>query len=112
MKADILRRAEQMSDEEDEAEVDVAYDAELEDSGAVKVAGDGEESGGEDVPGADEVQERARPNPQVLLELAYLGDPKLFDRDANTRRSKAREDLRKQTGGPNDDSNDKLLLIV
>lgn len=34
------------------------------------------------------------------MELAYIRDPKLFDRDAQTRRSKARTDLKTQTGMP------------
>lgn len=33
-----------------------------------------------------------------ILELAYLKDPKLFDRDAGTRRSKSRQDLKAETG--------------
>jgi activating signal cointegrator complex subunit 2 len=35
---------------------------------------------------------------ETILELAYIENPKLFDRDANTRRSKARADLRLRTG--------------
>lgn len=35
---------------------------------------------------------------EEILEVAYLKDPKLFDRDANTKRSKARADLRAETG--------------
>jgi hypothetical protein len=50
MKADILRRAEAMSDEENEnpAGVDFAYDDEVEASGlgGVKVAGDGDDESG------------------------------------------------------------------
>lgn len=37
-------------------------------------------------------------NPDTILELAYIQDPKLFDRDGQTRRSKARADLKAQTG--------------
>ena len=33
-----------------------------------------------------------------MLEQAYIRDPKLFDRDGQTRRSKARADLKAQTG--------------
>lgn len=33
-----------------------------------------------------------------ILELAYIKDPKLFDRDANTRRSAARASLKAETG--------------
>jgi activating signal cointegrator complex subunit 2 len=35
---------------------------------------------------------------ETILELAYIKDPKIFDRDNKTRKSKAREDLRKATG--------------
>jgi len=35
---------------------------------------------------------------ETILELAYIRDPKLFDRDAQTRRSKTRSDLKAQTG--------------
>lgn len=34
-------------------------------------------------------------NPETILELAYISDPKQFDREA--RRSKARADLKAQT---------------
>jgi activating signal cointegrator complex subunit 2 len=110
MKADILRRAEAMSDDEEDEEeemkvgggggkiVILAYDVEdLDEAGNVKIGGDGEES--ED--GEDEGDEEAVPKPQTpetILELAYIRDPKLFDRDAATRRSKAREELKLQTG--------------
>jgi activating signal cointegrator complex subunit 2 len=33
-----------------------------------------------------------------VLELAYIENPKLFDRDSGTRRSKARADLKAKTG--------------
>jgi activating signal cointegrator complex subunit 2 len=98
MKADILRRAEEMSDDDEEAEDDVPYDVEIEEGGAIKIGGDGEESG-EDV--LDEIEEKSPSTPlnvETVLELAYIRDPKLFDRDSSTRKSKAREELRKQTG--------------
>ena len=37
-------------------------------------------------------------NPEAVLELAYIDDPALFDRDGQTRRSKARADLKNRTG--------------
>ncbi len=37
-------------------------------------------------------------DPETMCELAYLRDPKLFDRDAATRRTKARADLKEKTG--------------
>ncbi|KAK7044612.1 CUE domain-containing protein [Favolaschia claudopus] len=112
MKADILRRAEAISDDEDEDEVDApgknsgkgkakepvddGGDLDLDaDQSHVRVVGDGEESGDED----DDSEEGEEPlNPETVCELAYLRDPKLFDRDAQTRRGKARVDLRAQTG--------------
>ncbi|KAJ6495260.1 hypothetical protein C8R45DRAFT_866444 [Mycena sanguinolenta] len=108
MKADILRRAEAISDdEEDEEDVEGKSgaargkakeladdgDLDLEDAPHVKVAGDGEESGGED---GDEEEEGL--SPETICELAYIRDPKLFDRDSQTRRGKARADLKAQTG--------------
>ncbi|KAJ7266903.1 hypothetical protein B0H12DRAFT_1010510 [Mycena haematopus] len=108
MKADILRRAEEISDdEEDEGEIEgksgakgkakePVDDGDLDLDGAhVKVAGDGEESGGED--GDGEEDEEAL-GPETICELAYIRDPKLFDRDAQTRRGKPRADLKAQTG--------------
>ncbi|TBU46710.1 hypothetical protein BD309DRAFT_857488 [Dichomitus squalens] len=109
MKADILRRAEEISDSEDEAEGGksrgkaIAFEEELDEEGAIKVRDgdiseeeeegtDGEEHGG------DEVSPPTSRNPETILELAYIQDSKQFDRDAQTRRSKARVDLKAQTG--------------
>lgn len=100
MKAEILRRAEAMSDDSDEEEsgrpraLDVIdLDDDLDEAGAntikIQTLGDGEESGDEEV---DPIK------PETILELAYIRDPKLFDRDAQTRRSKTRADLKQQTG--------------
>ncbi|KAJ6595689.1 hypothetical protein DFH09DRAFT_145160 [Mycena vulgaris] len=112
MKADILRRAEEISDDEEDAEeggegnnydgtgkgkMKHADDGDLDLDAAhphVKVAGDGEESGGED---GDTEDEEAL-SPETICELAYIRDPKLFDRDAQTRRGKPRADLKVQTG--------------
>ncbi|KAJ7240454.1 hypothetical protein C8J57DRAFT_1438901 [Mycena rebaudengoi] len=109
MKADILRRAEAISDDEEEEEVqehggtgkgkkvenddgDLDLDAAQD---HVKVAGDGEVSGDEDGEGEDEEEALS---PETICELAYIRDPKLFERDAQTRRGKARADLKAQTG--------------
>lgn len=107
MKTDILRRVEAPSDSEDE-EVnifgvagqgktrEVAFDDELDDVGSVRVAGDGEESSvNED---EDEDEEEPEMTPQMIVELAYIANPKAFERDAATRRSKERAALRAQTG--------------
>jgi len=110
MKTDILRRAEAPSDSEDE-EVnifgvtsdhhakgkskvrEVAFDDDLEDVSSVRVAGDGEESSEDE----DEDEEHET-SPQTIVELAYIANPKVFERDAATRRSKERAALRAQTG--------------
>jgi len=110
MKTDILRRVEAPSDSEDE-EVDifgvagkgkmreVAFDDELEDVGGVRVAGDGEESSANEDEDEDERGgEEPEMTPQMIVELAYVANPKVFERDAATRRSKERAALRAQTG--------------
>jgi activating signal cointegrator complex subunit 2 len=113
MKADILRRAEAISDEEEEEDDDalefgggktksmvLAYDDEdLDGASNVKIGGDGDESedGEEDEEREGAVVQKAQ-TPETILELAYLRDPRLFDRDAGTRRSKGREELKAQTG--------------
>ncbi|KAK0237913.1 hypothetical protein EDD85DRAFT_906763 [Armillaria nabsnona] len=96
MKADILRRAEEISDEEEDEEGTTGAFDEEDLGSTVKVGGDGEESDEEGV-GEIEVAPVKQP-PETILELAYIQDPKQFDRDANTRRSKGRADLKAQTG--------------
>jgi activating signal cointegrator complex subunit 2 len=110
MKKDILRRVEAPSDSEDEevnifgVESDhpkskvreVAFDDDLEDISGVRVAGDGEESSADE--DEDERDEGPEASPQTIVELAYIADPKVFERDAATRRSKERAALRAQTG--------------
>lgn len=89
MKANILRRVEELSDEEEESN---GEDYDEDDTVGVKLGGDGEESDGE---------EGERPEARdidTILELAYIADPKQFDRDAQTRRSQARTKLKVQTG--------------
>ncbi|GLB42322.1 putative CUE domain protein [Lyophyllum shimeji] len=105
MKADILRRAEAISDDEEVEDDDamkgkkglvLAFDDEDEAGagGGLKIGGDGEESDVDE----GEVEDAKPQSPETILELAYLRDPKLFDRDAQTRRSKARSELKAQTG--------------
>ncbi|KAF9010192.1 hypothetical protein BDQ17DRAFT_1406345 [Cyathus striatus] len=115
MKADILRRAEAIDEEELAEEdsdfdpfskeppskgkskakiADVDDDSDLDDGPAVPVVADGEDTDEEDDDEA--VEEKKRP--EIVLELAYISDPKVFDRDANTRRSKARLELKQLTG--------------
>jgi activating signal cointegrator complex subunit 2 len=115
MKTDILRRVEAPSDSEDEEEVDifgvtgsrskskgkmreVAFDDELDDVGSVRVAGDGEESSADD----EDVDDEAEMTPQMIVELTYIENPKVFERDAATRRSQERAALRTQTGASHD----------
>ncbi|KAJ7064875.1 hypothetical protein C8F01DRAFT_778110 [Mycena amicta] len=100
MKADILRRAEAISDDEESEEDEhkakgkaIAY---LDDDGdGVRVLGDGEESGSGESDGEGQEEKLT---PETICELAYLRDPHLFDRDAQTRRSKARAELKEKTG--------------
>ena len=89
MKADILRRVEELSDEDGESD---GGDYDEDDVVNVKLGGDGEESG-EEAGGRSEARDV-----ETILELAYIADPKQFDRDAQTRRSQARAKLRAQTG--------------
>ena len=108
MKVDILRRAEEPSDSEvEEINVfgdhtkskgkvrEVAFDDDLDEVSSVRVAGDGEESS---EVGDDDEGEEPEIDPQTILELAYIANPKVFERDAATRRSKERAVLRAQTG--------------
>lgn len=116
MKTDILRRVEAPSDSEDEdvnifgitsdhhakgkSRVrEVAFDDDLEDVSSVRVVGDGEESSGDE----DEDEEHEA-NPQTMVEMAYIANPMVFERDAATRRSKERVALRAQTGTLNGSS--------
>lgn len=69
---------------------------ELEEAGIkVKVMGDGEESDESDI---EAEAEDTDAGPETIIELAWIRDPKVFNRDAATRRSKTREQLRKDTG--------------
>jgi activating signal cointegrator complex subunit 2 len=110
MKTDIMRRVEAPSDSEDE-EVnifgvtrdhakgkvrEIAFDDDLEDISGVRVAGDGEESSADE--DEDDRDEEPETSLQTIVELAYIANPKVFERDAATRRSKERAALRAQTG--------------
>ena len=90
MKADILRRVEELSDEDEESG---GEDYDEDHVVKVKLGGDGEES---DEDAGERPEAR---NVETILELAYIADPKQFDRDAQTRRSQGRMRLRAQTGG-------------
>ncbi|KAF8639204.1 hypothetical protein AX17_001690 [Amanita inopinata Kibby_2008] len=124
MKADILHRAEAIELEDLDEEDDYYYvpdtatstsvqsgkakakasnradiqnvEDELDGLMHIKVNGDGES---DDEGGDGEVEEEEKLKaPETILELAYIRDPKLFERDAATRRSKARAELKAQTG--------------
>lgn len=99
MKADILRRAEAMSDEEedDDGGKVAGVDHDLDFGDEVKVIGDGEASSEGEDDGDEDVVPPLKVTPETVLELAYIRDPELFARDANTRRSKARSELKAQT---------------
>ena len=109
MKANILRRAEEPSDSEEEVDIFgfagdrakgkgkvrvVAFDDELDNISGVHIAGDGEESSADEGEEGEDVE----PNIESMLEVAYTTNPKVFERDAATRRSKERAVLRAQTG--------------
>jgi activating signal cointegrator complex subunit 2 len=105
MKANVLRLAEAMWDHSDDDEASgeatvleaIDLDDDFEGAGGnnVRVIGDGEDSGDEE---GNEERGIDPTKPETILELAYIRDPNLFDRDAQTRRSKARTDLKAQTG--------------
>lgn len=102
MKADILRRAEEMSNSDDEANADagqriIAFEEDDHAVNTIPIVGDGEESNSGSS-SEDEEGGTTRANPETILELAYIRDPKLFDRDAQTRRGKGREQLKASTG--------------
>ncbi|KAF7986308.1 hypothetical protein HWV62_35266 [Athelia sp. TMB] len=114
MKADILRRAELMSDSEDEEAEEgagagmkekgktAAYEEELDETPG-RVHGDGEDSAGDEESSDEEdrvVEEKQ--SPETILELAYIRDPSVFERDSATRRSKARQALHEATGWSNE----------
>ena len=89
MKADILRRVQEASDQDEESD---RWNSDEDGVARVKPVRDGEESD-------DEVGEKSETRGvETILELAYLADPKQFNRDAQTRRSEARSRLRAQTG--------------
>ena len=100
IKADILRRAEAMSDGEewDDGSRPVEVEDDFGFGDEVRVIGDGEASDEGDDDGDEEGAPPLKPNPETILELAYIRDPGLFNRDANTKRSKARSELKAQTG--------------
>ncbi|KIK61583.1 hypothetical protein GYMLUDRAFT_566560 [Collybiopsis luxurians FD-317 M1] len=105
MKADILRRVEEFSSSEDENELVKIGDSDDEQlpptvAPNIKVAGDGEESDAsdEDSDSGNEEAPTQPPSLEMILELAYIDNPKLFDRDSTTRKSKARADLKAKTG--------------
>ncbi|KAI0641559.1 hypothetical protein C8Q79DRAFT_1098523 [Trametes meyenii] len=108
MKEDILRRAEEISDDEEEEDDllsgkgkgrEDASEDELEDADVVKVRdGDATDDDAEDESDEDGEGAETPRSPETILELAYIREPKLFDRDGQTRRSKARADLKAQSG--------------
>lgn len=104
MKIEIFRLTEAMSEDSDEEQsgkpraldvIDLDDDLDEAGAGTIRILGDGEDSGDEEVS-----EERGvDPNkPETILERAYIRDSRLFDRDAETRRSKSRADLKQQTG--------------
>ena len=115
MKRDILRRVEAMEEAEaelfeeeedytrkDKANAKIASDAYDEDEigvaassmSRIRVLGDGES----DAESAGFGAESEPLDPETLIEQAYLRDPTVFNRVPNTRRGKARIELRRLTG--------------
>ncbi len=105
MKWDIIRRVEEMEEAEAELLEDEEEDnrkgkgTDDEDEFAVRTSripllGD-EES---DADSSDSSNEPEPLDPETVIEQAYLQDPSVFYRDANTRRGKARIELRNLTG--------------
>ena len=104
MKAETIRLAVAMLEASDEEESEkpkalevIDLDDGFEEAGTstIKILGDGEDSGDDQASeehGVDPIK------PETILALAYIQDPKLFDRDAETRRSKPRADLKGRTG--------------
>lgn len=116
MKADILRRAQEVSSDEEEDDTgkgpkpptgrDGGSDTDTENEvirgtiNKVTIGGDGEDTdeSNDDEPAPTKEQSNKPPSMEMILELAYIKDPSLFERDMKTRRSKARQDLKAQTG--------------
>lgn len=117
MKADILKRVEimDMESDEEEEEVDpfsdgqpkpkpkiVAFedDDDVDEVARLPGAGDREDlegSEGSDIEDVDKKPE-GEVTPEMIIEQAYVADPSVFARDANTRRSKARAELKQRSG--------------
>jgi activating signal cointegrator complex subunit 2 len=99
-----MNAAEEAWEEENRGENaprDLAYEDELDEG--VRVVGDGEadDSDSEDGDATVHQSDAATTDklrPETILELAYIDNPNVFDRDATTRRSNARAALRSETG--------------
>jgi hypothetical protein len=108
MKRDILRRVTEM--EEAEAELFEEEEGVIKGKDKVTVQSDDEDEigvgpsrirllgDGESDTDASESTDSEPTDPETIIEQAYLRDPGIFDRDANTRRGKGRIELRKLTG--------------
>ncbi|KAG8678820.1 hypothetical protein FRC09_019513, partial [Ceratobasidium sp. 395] len=100
-KADILRRAAEVSDPDEEWKSDeekrptavAFFDDEDGEYGGGGVVNDGEGSS----EGGSDAEEAEDTGPEVVLELAWLENPQAFERDATTRRSVTRQNLKTQT---------------
>ncbi|KAJ3972924.1 hypothetical protein EV361DRAFT_903013 [Lentinula raphanica] len=102
MKADILRRVEEFSssDDEDDGKADDSEDEQLISTAVnkIKVGGDGEDSDASDSEDRYDSDHELRTDPETLVELAYIENPRIFDRDSATRSSEARRILEQRTG--------------
>ncbi|KAB5593868.1 hypothetical protein CTheo_2720 [Ceratobasidium theobromae] len=100
-KAEIIRRAAEVSDEDSEWKSDeekkpvaMAFFEDDDEYGGGAMVNDGEATS----EGESGDENEAEGGPETALELAWLEDAQVFERDANTRRSKSRADLKGKTG--------------
>ncbi|KAG8933884.1 hypothetical protein FRC03_010925 [Tulasnella sp. 419] len=105
LKAKIMHRVTEQSDGEEEAQVaTTAFNDELDGvlrSKGIGIDEDVEEESDESKLEEDRLtteQSKSLSNIETILELAYLKDSAIFDRESSVRRSKERHDLRLQTG--------------
>ncbi|KAH6914453.1 hypothetical protein BKA70DRAFT_667353 [Coprinopsis sp. MPI-PUGE-AT-0042] len=117
MKADILKRVEimDMESDEEEEEVDpfsdgqpkpkpkiVAFEDDDDVDEVARLPGAGDQADIEGSEGSDveDVDKKAEGEltPEMIVEQAYVADPSVFARDATTRKSKARTELKQKTG--------------
>ncbi|KAF8342580.1 uncharacterized protein EI90DRAFT_3149708 [Cantharellus anzutake] len=93
LKAAILRRAQELSDGESETGA-----TNIRRSRLTVADGDGSEEGTDGETDGPSAAPTPAERIETILELAYTKDPKVFDRNSETRRSKERAGLKAETG--------------